>query len=296
MSTKALGRHYFPASGYRIAALRVRSKGDRKASHPYDLTEVEHDHDFMELVIMVRGQAQQRLEGEDYPVVSGDVYILQSRSRHYFHDIEDMEIINVLFDPRRVPLPQAELRAIPGYSALFLLEPHYRKRHKFSSRLRLGPEELTIARRMGEEMIAEINDRKPGAGAALLSRLIALIVFLSRQYGKNPTTEGRELLRIGGVIGRMEREYQRSWTVEDLCRLAGMSRSTFLRTFKRAVGRTPIDYLIHLRVAAAMEMLTSKNRSVTDIAFETGFSDSNYFSRQFRRLTGKTPSAHRGME
>lgn len=294
MSTKALGRNYFPGTGYRIAAMRVRSHGDRTPSHPYDLTEIEHDHDFMELVIMVRGRAQQRLEGEDYAVSSGDVYILQSRSRHYFYDINDMEIINILFDPARVSLPLAELRKIPGYSALFLLEPQYRRRHKFSSRLHLGPEALAEARRIGEDMIDETRSRQPGANVMLLSKLLELILFLSRQYGKNPTVEVRELLRIDSVIGRMEREYQKSWSVDELCRLAGMSRSTFLRTFERAVGHTPIDYLIRLRVAAAMTLLANTGQSVTEIAFQTGFSDSNYFARQFRRITGKTPSRHRG--
>ena len=244
---------------------------------------------------MVRGRAQQRLEGEDYPVSSGDVYILHSRSRHYFYDISDLEIINILFDPAQVPLPMAELRKITGYSALFLLEPHYRRRHKFSSRLHLGPEALAEARRIGEEMIDETRRRQPGTDAMLLSKLIELIVFLARQYGKHPTVEGRELLRIDSVLGRMECEYQKPWRVDELCRLAGMSRSTFLRTFERAIGHTPIDYLIRLRVAAAMALLTSTQQSVTEIAFQTGFSDSNYFSRQFRRITGKTPSRHRGV-
>lgn len=294
MSIKALGRNYFSGSGLRIAALRVRSAGDHRASHPHDLTEIEHNHDFMELVIMVRGRAQQRLEGEDYAVSSGDVYILPSRSRHYFYDINDMELINILFDPARVPLPLAELRKITGYSALFLLEPHYRRRHKFSSRLRLRPEALAEARRIGEEMIDETRRRQPGADAMLLSKLISLIVLLARQYGKNPTVKGRELLRIGSVLGRMECEYQKPWRVDELCRLAGMSRSTFLRAFERAIGHTPIDYLIRLRVAAAMALLTSTQHPITEIAFRTGFSDSNYFARQFRRITGKTPSHHRG--
>ena len=81
MTTKALGEHYFKESGYPITAVRVRSEGEHRASHPFDLTEVEHDHDFTELVIVLRGRAMQRLEGVDYPVSAGDVYLLQSRQK-----------------------------------------------------------------------------------------------------------------------------------------------------------------------------------------------------------------------
>lgn len=294
MSTKALGRNYFPGSGFRIAALRVRATGDHQASHPHDLTEIEHDHDFMELVLVLHGQARQTLEGEEYPVAVGDVYILQSRSRHYFHDLEQLELINVLFDPNRLPLPFSELRKMPGYSALFLLEPQYRRRHKFSSRLRLGPDALASVRRIAETMVMETQRGSPGSGAMLLAGLLELVVFLSRQYGKTSTTGGRELLRIGGVIGQLERDYQKPWTVGKLCRLAGMTRSTFLRTFERAVGHAPIDYLIRRRVAAAMALLRESDKTITEIAFETGFSDSNYFARQFRRVNGITPSRYRG--
>ena len=294
MPAKARGKHYFPARGPRIAALRVRSRGERRASHPHDLTEVEHDHDFMELVLVLRGRARQRLEGEEYPVQAGDVYILHSRSRHYFHQIEDLELINVLFDPRQVPIPQGELRRLPGYCALFLLEPQYRRRHRFSSRLHLGPEALVQVRRIGEEMVGETARAEAGSAVMLLAGLLELITFLSRQYGRATSVQGRELLRVARVIQSLEQEYQRNWRVAELARLAGMSRSTFIRTFEGAVGHPPIDYLIRRRVAAAMELLRGTDRPVTDIALEAGFSDSNYFARQFRRVTGMTPSRYRG--
>ncbi len=293
MSIKARGRHYFSASGFPVTALRVSIAEGGRRSHPHDLTEHEHDHDFMELVIVVRGEAQQRLQGRTYPVSTGDVYILHNRSRHYFHDIRALELINVMYDPSRLPLPMDELRLLPGYSALFLLEPQYRRRHQFSSRLHLNPAGLEVAQRLAGDMMREIADGQPGRGVVLLARLLELMTFLAREYAGTRNRGARELLRIGDVISALGRDYARPWTLADMCRLAGMSRSTFVRTFHRALGQAPIDYLIERRLGAAMRLLRETDRPITDIALETGFSDSNYFARQFRRRTGTTPRAFR---
>lgn len=293
MPQKARGRHYFAASGYPITAVRVHISSGHRASHPHDLTEREHDHDFRELVIVVRGEAQQRLQGRTYPVMTGDVYILHDRTRHYFYDIRELELINVMYDSSRLPLPMGALRQLPGYSALFLLEPHYRQRHQFASRLRLAPAALEQARHLGGDMIREVESGQPGRGVLLLARLLELMTFLARQYARNRTSAGQELLRIGEVIGALERDFVRPWSIAEMCRMAHMSRSTFLRSFRRALGQAPRSFLIERRLEAARRLLRDTDRPVTEIALDAGFSDSNYFARVFHQATGVTPTAYR---
>ena len=290
---KARGSDYFALSGCPVAAVRVRiARGDR-ISHPHDLTEREHVHDFRELVLVVRGEARHRLQGRDYPVRSGDVYMLQERSRHFFHGIRELELINIMYDASRLPFPQDQLRQLPGYSALFLLEPQYRQRHRFSSRLRLGVAALDKARAIGDDMVREAASGLPGRGVLLYARLLELMTFLGRQYGRATTVERRELLRIGEVIGALERDFARAWTIREMCAMAHLSRSTFLRTFRRAVGCPPLEFLQERRIREAERRLRETAQTVTEIAYACGFSDSNYFARQFRRRRGLTPSAYR---
>ena len=77
--------------------------------------------------------------------------------------------------------------------------------------------------------------------------------------------------------------------------LAGfcMSQRNMMRLFGAATGTTPVNYLLHLRIYQATIMLRSSRQSINEIAEQCGFSDSNYFTRQFHRLTCKTPSAYR---
>jgi transcriptional regulator GlxA family with amidase domain len=59
------------------------------------------------------------------------------------------------------------------------------------------------------------------------------------------------------------------------------------------IGRSPIDHLLHVRVQKTAELLRHTTRTITDIALECGFSDGNYFTRQFRQIMNQTPGQYR---
>lgn len=264
-------------------------------SHPHDLTEVEHSHDFCELVIVTGGSAMHWLGGTEFPVTAGDVFLLQGRQRHYFHDRQDLELINIMYDPEKIALPENELRRMPGYCALFLLEPTYRRQHRFASRLHLKRVPLAQVEHMAEEMGKECDMQASGYEVALRAKLLELMVFLSRAYTVADATEARALLRVGSVIGALENDFSKAWRLDDLLGIAHMSRSNLMRVFRKATGQSPIEYLVRLRIQRAMELLRNTDLSITEIAMAVGFGDSNYFTRQFRRVLGEPPrrSVHR---
>ncbi len=291
--TQADGIHYFGRAGFPVAVRRVCTDNAHSPSHPHDLTEVEHSHDFCELVIVTRGRAFQRLEQDEFPVTAGDVFLLQGRQKHYFHGRENLDLINVMYDPEKIGLPENELRKMPGYSAMFLLEPAYRRSHRFESRLHLKRVQLARAEQLAGDMEKELSEAQPGFEAALRAKLTELIIYLSRAYTASETTEAHALLRVGNVIGALENDFSRHWKIEELLRIAHMSRSNLMRVFRKATGQTPIEYLVRLRIQRAMELLRGTDLPITEIAMEVGFSDSNYFTRQFRKAAGETPSAFR---
>jgi AraC-like DNA-binding protein len=286
-------QHYFGAEGNPLAVWRVRTDREHRASHPHDLTEIEHSHDFCELVIVTGGSAMHNLEGRDFPVIAGDVFLLQGRQHHYFYERRDLDLINIMYDPDQLGLPQSELRKMPGYCAMFMLEPSFRHRHRFESHLHLSRERLAHAESIAEDMEREFREKPLGYEVALRARHLELITFLSREYSSSETVESRALLRIGNVIGELEQNYSRHMSLGELQKLAHMSRSNLLRVFRRATGQTPIEYLLHLRIQKAMELLRQSDLNVTEIALRVGFNDSNYFTRQFRRINACSPSAYR---
>ena len=74
-----------------------------------------------------------------------------------------------------------------------------------------------------------------------------------------------------------------------------LSEAYFKSKFKRELGVTPRRYLIDKIMEKAKRDLSSTDRSVTEIAFDYGFSSSSYFSSVFRQETGLTPRAYRSL-
>ena len=81
--------------------------------------------------------------------------------------------------------------------------------------------------------------------------------------------------------------------VEKLIEESGLSRSAFHRQFKQETGMTPGQFLSFLRIDQAKRLLSTTDMEIGEVAASCGFSDSNYFSRVFRRSTGLTPTAFR---
>lgn len=81
--------------------------------------------------------------------------------------------------------------------------------------------------------------------------------------------------------------------VEDIARVAGISRSLLERKFREAFGRPPWDQVMQTRLRHASQLLCQTRLSIAEIAERTGFGTPEYFSAAFRRMTGKSPSASR---
>lgn len=82
-------------------------------------------------------------------------------------------------------------------------------------------------------------------------------------------------------------------TVPELARLAGLSRSHFTTLFRAATGHSVVEYLRSLRMARARALLITTSLTVAEIAATVGYPDQFYFSRQFHKVNGSSPSAYR---
>lgn len=97
----------------------------------------------------------------------------------------------------------------------------------------------------------------------------------------------RRLLRARDRIDAASHE---DWPVARLARVSGVSQAHFARAFRQAFGVPPHRYLLTRRVERAAALLRETDASITDIAFQTGWSSLGSFSRTVRDITGKTPT------
>lgn len=95
--------------------------------------------------------------------------------------------------------------------------------------------------------------------------------------------------RIERVLDYTAMNIGEAITVEDLARIAGLSRFHFTRVFREEVGRSPWSYVREARVVRARELLEA-GRPPAEVALETGFSDQSHLTRTLRTVYGRTPT------
>lgn len=253
-----------------------------------------HEHDFTELVIISGGTGTHVVYDEEYPVSIGDVFVITGNLSHGYKDTKNLEVSNLLFAPDRLPIPHAYLTSLSGFYSLFKVEPKFRKKHAFRSKLKLSEDQLLIIRPMLIEMFNEIQGEAPGYKASITGIFTELLVFLARSYSDTHTSrESLDVSRLGQVISKIETNYKSDISLESLAQAAYMSKRTFIRYFKSVFDMSPIKYLNQVRISKAEEMLRNSNMSISEIALEAGFVDSNYFSRQFKKYKYMTPRQFR---
>ncbi|HEX5553750.1 MAG TPA: AraC family transcriptional regulator [Chitinophagaceae bacterium] len=90
-------------------------------------------------------------------------------------------------------------------------------------------------------------------------------------------------------IKLMKENSHLNFTAEELARTAGMSLSTFKRNFKKQFAISPGKWLREQRIVRARDMLGNPTKTISDIAFELGYSDVAAFSKAFKSATGYPP-------
>lgn len=98
---------------------------------------------------------------------------------------------------------------------------------------------------------------------------------------------------IARAVERLQQFPDEPVDLPQLARTANLSVSRFKERFRDEVGFTPMVYATHLRITLAKEELRRDNLSITQIAYRSGFSSSQYFSHVFRKFAGVTPSEYR---
>lgn len=90
----------------------------------------------------------------------------------------------------------------------------------------------------------------------------------------------------------MEQHFADRIYLDQICRHAGLSRSTLLRAFTKSKGITPYSYLENIRIGKAKKLL-EKGVPPMEAAMQTGFSDQSHFTNYFSRFIGLTPGFYR---
>jgi AraC-like DNA-binding protein len=147
--------------------------------------------------------------------------------------------------------------------------------------------------------VNEARAARPG-NAAMLGRLTELMfVEILREYMQRlPTSQGGWFAavndaQVGKALRLLHANPVRDWTVEELAREVGLSRSVLAHRFVELVGEAPMRYLVTWRMQLAKQMMREGAHNIQEVATRVGYESEAAFNRAFKRATGSPPAAWR---
>lgn len=233
-----------------------------------NLQNMPHWHYDCELIYVETGTVHIAVNEETYTLFAGQSAFIGSGELHYIRSEQGCILIMFLFDSNLIKEIPEQLKS-PLLKCSYPLAEQYR----------------TIRQ--------ELRERAPYYNLKINSLLSSLLVEIFRKEEKCKRASSKELsaLKFKELLAAIEENYA-SFTFRDATDFTGFCPSYFSRSFHRITGMTFPQYLNHIRVEKAIELLANDDSiTVTETAIRCGFGTIRNFNRTFKSITGYTPSA-----
>ena len=285
----------------------------------------EHSHEFFEMVYVRRGRGQHLIGGAAHTIQAGDLYVISPGENHGYAPLpgETMHIVNILWMPSVIEnalraasqndvARDASTRetsdALSGARSLLYVEPMLRRgkkaRPRFAKRLHLSGKSAFRIELLIDEMRRELSSTAPGYQLMLRHLFCAMLVLLSRAYENQarpiaPESAPRREYSRGNVaaveraISFIETHYAKPLRVADVARAASLSSSRLAHVFKECTQKSVNAYLHEVRIARVCETLQQCDATIAAVASASGYHDTRFFHRVFRRHVGCSPGEYR---
>lgn len=248
------------------------------AKYGGDWHSIQHTHNCSELFYVIEGQGQFLIESKAYSVSVNDLVIVNPNVLH-----------------TEVSLNASPLKYIVlGIEGLELTVSTENNDTNFCI-INLKSIKDTILHYL-QNMLSEIETKKPGYDVVCQDLMEILIVLLGRQtnFSAILTPISKKTNRLCGFTKRyIDTHYQENITLDHLGEISHVSKYHLAHAFTEEYGISPINYLISKRISEAEYLLKTTDLSLSLISNTTGFSSSSYFAQIFKKQKGMSPTEYR---
>lgn len=250
-----------------------------------------HWHEQFEIIYMVSGSAVFDIGGFSYEAGAGDVLFVNSGELHSGYSIQNSRVdyYAVVYDPAllsALSIDASYVQFIAPFLASRKRFPHHVARKDDSHHSGLQ----TFVRKLIEEY-----EEKPLAFEMnMKSYLFLIITYILRHYGQTDSEANRmrsaAIDRFKPLLQELEARYAETISVETAAKWAGLSPNHLCTQFKKATGRTFVQYVHLLRINEAEKLLLETDLPITRIAEKVGFCSINHLDKVFKKVRLYPPS------
>jgi AraC-like DNA-binding protein len=260
----------------------VSMLGRYNYSHAYPALKDHRHRNGIEICFLVKGRQTYRLAGCDYQLKGGDVFISYPNEQHSTGEAPEEKGVlywMVVTVPRK---SDDFLGLAPQHGAAILRRLLHLPQRHFQGSWKMK-DHLDTATSIYHQQKVPLKSIK--LAHHVVAFLLEVLSCGEKSSNKNESNS------FSNIIQHIGKHLDEPLSVPELATRVNLSIPRFKARFKQEYGIPPGDYVMRLRIEAAKKLLSQKHTSVTQVAYELGFSSSQYFATVFKRYTGKSPSA-----
>lgn len=228
-----------------------------------------HSHEFYEINFVLDGSGYHRIENAIVPISEGDIFVIPPKIRHGYYETSNLNVFHIIMKKGFIEKYKKELTSTPGFELFFEVEPYLRQLNNGNFFATCNEEEKEyISAELRRISCLDSNGYYEAENVAVLNLVceFCLIIFEERKKNiRNP-----DILRSMEYVNKHPEE---KLSIKKLSSIAYMAESTFVRSFKKITGTTPMKYVRDQRIKMARELISENMLSKTEIACKCGFYD-----------------------
>lgn len=239
---------------------------------------VPHSHEFVELVYIISGEAENKLGEERISVKSGDVFVMADKDiQHSLHpkgEASEFSIINIIFPYDFYQFNWEVLSPKNVFSA----------------------EQIPVSKFLVEQITEEYQNKSWNYEEITYSLTKVLLTHIFRCLPARKvkrTNKGQSKKQANSYIEIAKRfirqNYDKQIGVEDVAKACGLNKQYLQRLFKREKNTSVVAYIVKHRIEQACRYLLNTDYPVSKVAELVGFNDLKYFYCKFKKIVGETP-------
>ncbi len=251
-----------------------------------------HWHDEFQISYVTKGSVQFFVNGKEFLLQTGEALFIRSKCLHSAKPTEDeAEYICIDIHPALIyGIPNGRVRM--QYVDPYLISDCIETIH-FNG-------EAAWHARILDKIVHIIKIEEDGDyGYELELQLEACAIWLDIIRNKRtccseePWLPAADKQRIKTFLQFIRDHYTSKLTLTDIAQSANISTAECCRIFKRNMNVSPIEFLINYRVGQSVRLLIDTEKSISEIAYLSGFGSSSYYTQRFRKLIQCTPMEYR---
>ena len=262
-----------------IKSLSFQLESITKSKYDSDWHSTLHTHPFTELFYVVDGKGEFNIQGQRFPVKANDFVIINPQVEHTELSSPDEPLEYIVLGIRGLSFSN--------------LTPVSEGGHPFSF-FNLRDEQKDILRYLNA-MVQEATSQQMSYELVCHNLLEILLIKILRHqhFDLEVGKQSKATKDISFIKHYLETYYHESIQLEDLASMTHLSRFYISHSFKKEIGMSPMEYLIDIRIKESKILLRTTNYSISQVADIVGFTTPTYFSKQFRKSTGISPTDYR---